>query len=382
MHLTIYVHDFHPQIGHSRAMQELLNGLSSNQKNSISSVEVVAFTCTDVEVLFPSFKCYKHFTRVPFPDIHPFLFKIIFYHLFSLIHSLTIGAKKKKIGIGIACLNIDIVNVQFIHEQWKTHFFQSREFSFFSKYYKKLLFLYFFMAEKFIYSYRKNIKYIVIANFLKTFLNKKFNTDINSMLSIPSGVNIDEFKLLELTNENLLAKLSINHPEIKKINPTRPIALFIGALERKGLNRALTALNKIPNIQLVVIGKSEQRKFKMPTLSFQIIHIPFSKDVNLFYQLADFFIFPTQYEPFGLVIIEAYAMGLDILIPTENVGASEIIPKTNGVYFFHQGDEINLPTLKKIPLEEKKIRRIERLGKIKQYSWEASANKFYSILFS
>jgi hypothetical protein len=57
MHLTIYVHDFHPQIGHSRAMQELLNGLSSDQKASIYSIEIVAFTCTDLDIMFPDFNC-------------------------------------------------------------------------------------------------------------------------------------------------------------------------------------------------------------------------------------------------------------------------------------------------------------------------------------
>jgi glycosyltransferase involved in cell wall biosynthesis len=380
MHLTIYVHDFHPQIGHSRAMQELLNGLSSDQKASIYSIEIVAFTCTDLDIMFPDFNCPKYFTKIPLPKIKPFLLKMVFYHLLSLIHSLTTGSKRKKIGVGIACLNISIVNVQFIHEQWKTHFFKNSNLPFGKKIYKKLLFSYFYIVEKYIYSFKGDTKYIVIADFLKNFLQNEFQTPKENMTLIPSGVNTDEFKLLDLTSSDLIRKLSTNHPDIKEIRTDLPIALFVGALERKGIDRVLETLAKIPNAQLIVIGKSENPDFRMPKLPFKIVHISFTKEVNLFYQIADIFIFPTRYEPFGLVIIEAYVMGLDLLIPIENVGASEIILQSDGINFFHQNSEIELQRLNKISFEERKTRRAERLFKIKKYSWEASADKFYSIL--
>ena len=380
MHLTIYVHDFHPQIGHSRAMQELINGLSSEQKASISSIELVAFTCTDLNQMFPNFHCPKKFTKIPFPKLKPFLVKMLFYHIISLIHSLTFAARRKKIGVGIACLNIDIVNVQFIHEQWKKHFFQNRNLNYISKLYKKLLFTYFSFVEYFIYSIKKGTHYIVIADFLRNYLNQEFKTPIKNMALIPSGVNTDEFKLLNVSSDDLLKKLILNYPNLKEIDPNLPIALFVGALERKGLSRVLETLNKIPNAQLIVIGKSEYSNFEMPKLSFKIVHIPFTKEVNLFYQLSDMFIFPTRYEPFGLVIIEAYVMGLDLLIPIEDVGASEIIPQSSGINFFHQNAEIKLLSLQKISHTEKASRRIDRLEKIKKYSWDISGDKFYSIL--
>lgn len=380
MHLSIYVHDFHPQIGHSRAMQELLNGLSPEQKSSIDSIEVIAFTCSDLNNMFSDFKCQKRFTRIPFPNIKPFLFKMIFYHVLSLIHSCTKGLNKKKIGIGIACLNVNVVNVQFVHEQWRKYFFKDRKLSLTSMLYKKSLFLYFSIVEKYIYSYRKKTQYIVIAKFIKSFLQQEFAPPPGNTTLIPSGVNTDEFKLLDITAIDLIKKLSVNHPQIKEIDANQPIALFVGAFERKGLDRALEALAKTSNVQLIVIGKSELAHFEMPKLPFKIIHIPFTKEVSFFYQLADFFIFPTRYEPFGLVIIEAYVMGLDLLIPIENVGASEIIPPSDGIFLFHQSDEIHIQDLKKITIEQKKMRRVERLSKIKQYSWEVSGDKFYSIL--
>ena len=102
--------------------------------------------------------------------------------------------------------------------------------------------------------------------------------------------------------------------------------------------------------------------------------------MSLFYAISDLFIFPTQYEPFGLVIIEAYVMGLDLLIPIENVGASEIIPQSDGIYYFHQDEEIHWDSFKKISLESKLSRRSVRMEHIKNYRWSASADKFYSII--
>ena len=381
MNLTIYVHDFHSQIGHSKATQELLNGLTLDQKASVSSIEIVAFTSSDLNEMFPDFHCKKYFTPISFPTLKPFILKMFYFHLASLVHSLTKGLKRKKLGIGIACLNVDIVNVQFIHEQWKSEFFKHRKLPPLSLLYKKLLFLYFLIAEKYIYSNKRNSKYIVIAKFLRNYLHHKFHTNPDRMTLIPSGVNAVEFSLVENNNEDLKLKIAQHHKEIEKIDVNQPIALFVGALERKGFFKALAAIQKIPNAQLIVIGRSEDKNFEMPKLPLKIIHIDFTTEVRLFYQLADMFIFPTTYEPFGLVILEAYATGLDLVIPRENVGASEIISQTEGIYFFEQNNPLTLPPLKKISLKEKQIRRLERLSLISAYNWNASGEKFYTTLF-
>ena len=56
MKISIYVHDFQPQIGHSRALIELFNGLLPEQKNKISLIEVVSFTSAPLDTIFSDFK--------------------------------------------------------------------------------------------------------------------------------------------------------------------------------------------------------------------------------------------------------------------------------------------------------------------------------------
>lgn len=382
MKISIYVHEFQPQIGHSRALIELFNGLLPEQKNKISFIEVVSFVSSPLEEILPEFKCEKKITLVPLGFLKPFILKMFFYHLYTLLHSVFIASKHKKIGIGIACLNVDIVNIQFLHRQWDTQYFESTQLGFLKKIYKKILYLYFSICEDYIYTAQDNkIDYIVIAKFMKIFLKDTFNTREAAIHLIPSGANVTEFNFSKMSPDELFIYLVNRYPVLKTLDRHKPISLFVGAYERKGLDVAFKALSQIQGCQFIIIGKSEQfSNFVIPK-SINSFLIDFTKEVNLFYELSDLFIFPTKYEPFGLVIIEAYVMGMDLVVPSENVGASEIIPQSDGIYFINPKEEIKLPVPVKISIELRKERRIKRLKNIENYSWQNASKTFYSILF-
>jgi UDP-glucose:(heptosyl)LPS alpha-1,3-glucosyltransferase len=48
-------------------------------------------------------------------------------------------------------------------------------------------------------------------------------------------------------------------------------------------------------------------------------------DVDKFYSMADIFVFPTRYEPFGSVIIEALSFE-NVVFTTKTCGGGEILP--------------------------------------------------------
>ncbi len=380
MKLSIYVHDFQIEIGHTRAMIDLLNGLSQEQKDKITSITILSFTSGDVTKLLPDFKNKIRLHLLPFKKLKPFLIKMLFYHAASFIHSL-LQVDSIKIGIGIANLNVDISNIQFIHQQWNDVFFKQRKLSLLPFLYKKILFSYFAICEHFFFQ-SKNRKYILIANFMKKFLFEKYHVEDKNQILLPSSVDMNRFNISKF-NKSDQDLMILNYPILKNINFDKPILLFVGAFERKGLDKVLRFFKTFnEESSLIVIGKSEDGKIMSELDAPNIFYIPFTKEVEKFYNLSDYFLFPTYYEPFGLVIIEAYAMGMNLVVPDENVGASEIIEADEGIVFIKQSEEINLKNIKKITFEERKSRRNIRAELIAKNDWSQNANKFYSMLES
>ncbi len=77
----------------------------------------------------------------------------------------------------------------------------------------------------------------------------------------------------------------------------------------------------------MIVGRGSDKKFKTPsprTGEGKIIFCGPQKENYKYYAAADIFVFPTMYEPFGNVHLEALASGLPV-ITTKQSGASEII---------------------------------------------------------
>ena len=80
MKLALFVHDCFQEIGHSHAMIEIIKNFPSEE---IESLEIISFTSEDPSILFPELQGRVSFIRVPFPNLYPFIFKMIFYHIWT-----------------------------------------------------------------------------------------------------------------------------------------------------------------------------------------------------------------------------------------------------------------------------------------------------------
>ena len=121
------------------------------------------------------------------------------------------------------------------------------------------------------------------------------------------------------------------------ISPDRPILLFVGSgFQRKGLPAILKALTLLTfPAHLIVVGKERlspyQRLAKKLGVDSSVTFIGPISDVAPYYMGANLFIFPTVYEPFSNVCIEAMAAGLPVVTSRIN-GASEVLVEGENGY--------------------------------------------------
>lgn len=98
------------------------------------------------------------------------------------------------------------------------------------------------------------------------------------------------------------------------------VCLFAGLdWFRKGLNTVVEALAQLPErVKLVVVGSSDLTTFEAMASRLGVrerIHFAgWRKDIERFYRLSNVFVYPSRYETFAIVCVEALASGLPVLV--------------------------------------------------------------------
>jgi glycogen(starch) synthase len=134
------------------------------------------------------------------------------------------------------------------------------------------------------------------------------------------------------------------------IEPDEKMLLFLGRLTWvKGVRNLIqampTVLEEYPNTKLVILGKGEQQNDLVETarrlgindrIACRFEFVP-EKERILHYAAADICIFPSIYEPFGIVSLEAMSMGKPLIVGAQGVVGfrEQVIPSgadQNGVH--------------------------------------------------
>jgi UDP-glucose:(heptosyl)LPS alpha-1,3-glucosyltransferase len=109
--------------------------------------------------------------------------------------------------------------------------------------------------------------------------------------------------------------------------PPALTALFVGDT-RKGLKVAIQAVAATPPVQLAIVSRSspvEHLAYARSLGAGDRVHwLGELKDPSLAYSAADVLLHPTVYDTFGLVVAEAMAHGVPVVV-TEHAGISELI---------------------------------------------------------
>lgn len=115
-----------------------------------------------------------------------------------------------------------------------------------------------------------------------------------------------------------------------------PLSLFAGDIRtpRKNLDTVLKALMTVPEMHLAVVGTREGSPYPDMAarlgLADRVHFLGFRRDMAAIMRAVDVFVFPSRYEPFGIVVLEAMATGLPVVLAA-TVGAAEVVTPDCGI---------------------------------------------------
>lgn len=199
---------------------------------------------------------------------------------------------------------------------------------------------------------------------------------------ITNGVDLAEFTL---GKGDCVA--SGQHRKSLQLPESVPLAFFVGDIRtpRKNLDTVLQALVKVPDLHLIVAGNTAKSPYpklaKDLNISERTHFIGYRTDISELMQAVDMLVFPSRYEPFGMVVSEAMATGLPV-ITSSTVGAAEIVTPECGIVLADCEDVSALVAALKTLVGDRNLR--EQMGKAgraiaQQHSWKNKAASYLNL---
>lgn len=151
-----------------------------------------------------------------------------------------------------------------------------------------------------------------------------FGMPPETVVTVRNGVDHDRFFPVADAAEKKTLQQNLNIPENKLV------LLFAAAnFKIKGLAAAMKAIASLPpdirgNIRMLIAGGDDPAPYRSLTAGIELEFLGRRRDMRGLYAAADLLLYPSLYEPFANVCLEACACGLPVLTTALN-GSSELI---------------------------------------------------------
>ncbi len=224
---------------------------------------------------------------------------------------------------------------------------------------------------------------IIVSQAMQEEFARHYGDAAKNIIVIPNGVDTLRFHPTNrpLYRDQIRQKHGVSRSD--------PLLMFAGGdWERKGVRYIVEALPLLSNrtVTLIIIGSGDEKFYgqlaELRGVRERIIFVPHSSSLWEYYAASDIFVFPTMYEPFGLVIVEAMASGLPVITSRVAGAADIIIDGVNGLLLRASSDVNDLAAKIELLLSNAALRKTigERARETaEEHSWDQAAQKTLEV---
>jgi UDP-glucose:(heptosyl)LPS alpha-1,3-glucosyltransferase len=229
-------------------------------------------------------------------------------------------------------------------------------------------------------------KFVAVSKLTRDIFLNEYEIDSDKVVVINPGVDLNDYgkQNINSVRNSIRGEFGIG------IKDT--VILFVSMnFEIKGLDDVLFSLAKLKaqnkNFKLVIAGKGNIKKYTklirdMGMISDVIFTGPVSKEklINM-YTAGDIYIMLSKFDTFGMVVLEAMAAGLPVVI-SGNVGARDIVREGVNGFVVEDTNDSDYIAAKIVSLLDESTRKKMSAAAIQtacQNTWDSVAAKYRNI---
>jgi glycogen synthase len=221
---------------------------------------------------------------------------------------------------------------------------------------------------------------IVCSNFMTLELNGFFGTPFDKMVVIPNGIDQDRLYICPPEKQRELRRNYAPNGE--------RLLFFVGRIaHEKGLHVLLRAmpgiLQSYPKTRLLVAGRNSRHLAPLAAelrVDYAVQFLDYITDLqrDWLYQVVDAAVFPSLYEPFGIVALEAMALDCNV-VASDVGGLGEVVKhEVNGLTVY-ANDPVSIAWAVRRLFNDPaaaSVRRLQAHVQVgQQYSWHTIAQQ-------